>query len=87
MNKVILILLTVLIFMSAMQLILTRHKNRMLLMELQILQQQQDNLNVELGRLQLEHSTLTNPGRIEAIAKKQLNMMAPENIIFIKTPK
>ncbi|MCK5876169.1 MAG: cell division protein FtsL [Candidatus Marithrix sp.] len=87
MSKIIVIILITLAFISAVQLILNRHKSRMLFTELQILQQQQDNLNVELGQLQLEHSTLTNPGRIEKIAKNRLNMMAPKKTIFIKIPR
>ncbi len=85
MIKVIIGLLIIVIFISSVQLIVVRHKNRMLFMELQILQQAQDKLNVELGQLQLEHSTLTNPGRVEAIAKEQLNMIVPKDIIFIKS--
>ncbi len=88
MIKVIISLLIILVFISAVQLILVRHKNRMLFMELQTLQQQQDKLNIELGQLQLEQGTLTNPDRIETIAKKRLNMMIPayEDIVFLKNP-
>ncbi|MFK5969051.1 MAG: cell division protein FtsL [Candidatus Marithrix sp.] len=86
MTKVIISLLTVLVFISAIQLILVRHKNRLLFVELQTLQHQQDKLNIELGQLQLEQGTLTNPDRIETIAKKRLNMIIPvtEDIIFLK---
>ena len=86
MTKVIISLLTILVFISAIQLILVRHKNRMLFVELQTLQYQQDKLNIELGQLQLEQGTLTNPDRIETIAKKRLNMIipVPEDIIFLK---
>ncbi len=86
MTKVIISLLTILVFISAIQLILVRHKNRMLFIELQTLQHQQDKLNIELGQLQLEQGTLTNPDRIETIAKKRLNMIipVPEDIIFLK---
>lgn len=84
MTKIITGLLIILVFISAIQLILVRHKNRMLFMELQVLQQHHDKLNVELGRLQLEQSTLTNPNRVETIAREQLDMIVPKDIIFIK---
>ncbi|RKZ37406.1 MAG: cell division protein FtsL [Gammaproteobacteria bacterium] len=83
--KWLLALLICAVFVSAVQIVLVRHKNRMLFIELQILQQQRDALNVSYGRLQLEQSTLTQHNRIENIAREQLDMIipTPDNIIII----
>lgn len=75
--KLVLVLLVCAVFVSALQMVLLRHKNRMLFIELQTLQQQRDMLNVSFGQLLLEQSTLAQPNRIETIAIKQLDMIMP----------
>lgn len=81
-----LVLLMCAVFLSSLQLVLVRHENRMLFIELQKLQQQRDTLNVEWGQLQLEQSTLAEHNRIETIAREQLDMIMPaqNNLILIK---
>jgi cell division protein FtsL len=73
------------VFISALQLVLVRHKNRMLFIELQAIQQQRDTLNVSYGQLQLEHSSLTQYNRIETIARQQLDMIIPTSDDIIIT--
>ncbi len=87
--KLLLLLLLLLIsalFVSSLQLILTRHQNRMLFIERHQLQQQRDALKVYYEQLQLEQSTLAQPYRIETIARDKLNMIkpAPNDIIVIR---
>jgi len=65
------------VFISALQLVLVRHKNRLLFIEFQVIQQQRDTLNVSYGQLQLEQSSLTQYNRIETIARQQLDMIIP----------
>jgi len=62
------------IMTSAIGVIYAKHRNRMLYVELNRLQQQQDELNVDWGRLQLEQSTWATHGRIEGVARKKLSM-------------
>ena len=64
----------------------SRHQTRKVFAELQALEQQQQDLNTEWGRLQLEKSTLVGNNRIESVAKEQLGMRLPssEQIIVIK---
>jgi len=83
--KWILILLVCAVFVSALQLVLVRHENRMLFTELQKLQQQHDALIISFGQLQLEQSTLADLSRIERIAREQLDMTVPtpHNIVII----
>ena len=59
---------------SAIGVIYAKHRNRMLYFDLTRLQQQQDELNVNWGRLQLEQSTWATHSRIEAVARKKLGM-------------
>jgi cell division protein FtsL len=84
--KIILSILLLATFISATQIILVRHKNRLLLNELQQLQRQRDDLIIEWGKLQLEQSTWAQPSRIESVAREQLHMVLPE-IDDIKTVK
>ncbi len=74
------------VFISALQLVLVRHKNRLLFIELQAIQQQRDTLKVSYGQLQLEHSSLTQYNRIETIARQQLDMIipTPDDIIITR---
>jgi cell division protein FtsL len=76
------------VFISALQLVLVRHKNRMFFIELQAIQQQYDTLKVSYGQLQLEHSSLTQYNRIETIARQQLDMIrpTPDDIVISRRP-
>jgi cell division protein FtsL len=62
------------VMVSAIGVVYAKHRNRMLYVELTRLQQQQDELNVDWGRLQLEQSTWATHGRIEKVARNKLGM-------------
>lgn len=62
------------VMVSAISVIYAKHRNRMLYVELTHLQQQQDELNVDWGRLQLEQSTWATHSRIEKVARSKLKM-------------
>ncbi|OQW93451.1 MAG: cell division protein FtsL [Beggiatoa sp. IS2] len=72
------LILIIAVFVSAVQIVLVRHQNRVLFNELQMLQQQYDTYNIEWGQLQLEQSTWGQPKRIEDIARTQLGMTPPK---------
>ncbi len=78
--KYLLILLTIAVFISALELIMVRHNHRLLFTELQTLQQERDTLNEQWGQWQLEQSTLSQPYLIEAAARTRLNMFPPAEI-------
>ncbi|MFP3872825.1 MAG: cell division protein FtsL [Thiohalophilus sp.] len=59
---------------SAVAVVYSTHYSRKLFVELTELKQVRDDLNVEWGQLQLEQSTWATHGRIEELARKQLNM-------------
>ena len=73
-------------FASAVNLVWVRHQNLLLFIELQTLQKERDRLNVEWGKLQLEQSTWSQHSRIEKIARERLKMFVPDikDIIVIK---
>ncbi|GJM06042.1 MAG: cell division protein FtsL [marine bacterium B5-7] len=66
------------IFISALQVVIARHETRRLFVELQALERTRDELNEEWGRLQLEQSTWAINDRIETFARTKLSMKMPE---------
>lgn len=64
---------------SALGVVYTEHRGRKLFVELQALQREQDRMNEEWGRLQLEQSTWATHGRIERLARTKLDMHIPES--------
>lgn len=70
---------------SAVAVVYTKHSSRAEFIELQQLNQQRDSLNEVWGRLLIEESTYTSPGRIENEARSRLDMRVPtaDNIIVV----
>ncbi|WP_051786305.1 cell division protein FtsL [Endozoicomonas numazuensis] len=54
------------------------HENRRLHNELQQELERRNKAQVEWGKLLLEQSSLTNPGRVEKIAREELDMEVPD---------
>lgn len=63
---------------SALGVVYTEHQSRRLFAELQALQREQDRMNEEWGRLQLEQSTWATHGRVERAARAELDMHIPK---------
>jgi len=62
---------------SALAVVYVRYQGRTEFIQLQALQRERDRMDAEWGRLQLELSTLADPGRIERIARRRLGMHRP----------
>jgi cell division protein FtsL len=79
-------ILFVLVMVTAIGLVYSKHKTRKLFVELQVLNKEVVSLNTEWGRLQLEQSAWSDHGRIEQIAREKLDMVIPEaeQLAFIK---
>ena len=80
MNKTAAVLLLVLlaaVIVSAIGVVYARQQNRILFGELTHLTMQQDELNTEFGRLELEQATWAEPNRIEQVARGQLGTVTP----------
>jgi len=71
-------LLVLLLVLSALGAIYSSFVNRQLAHEWQALQDSQNKMQEEYGRLMLEYSTLAAPSRIEQIARNKLNMVFPK---------
>jgi cell division protein FtsL len=71
-------LLMAAVFVSAIEVVRTQHESRKLFAEIQELQEANDDLNEEWGRLQLEQSTWATDDRIETVAHSELEMHDPD---------
>ena len=79
--------LSLLVFISAIVVVLARHQSRKLFAELQGLEQQRDAMNEEWGQLQLEQATWGTHSRIEDFARRKLGMtVPPAEAIMVITP-
>lgn len=78
MKSMILISLALIVFLSAVKVVIARHDARKLFAEIQTLEKERDDLNEEWGRLQLEQSTWATDARIESVSKLELHMIEPE---------
>ena len=86
-TRVFLLLLLMAVIASAIGVIYVKHENRKLFIELEQQRKEQDQLDVDWGRLQLEQSTWSTHGRIEEIARRKLDMGLPaENEVVIVRP-
>lgn len=74
-------LLTVimLVIISAVAVIYSKHLNRNEFIQLQQLEKQRDLLNEEWGRLLLEQSTWGSPSRVEQQVRSRLDMVVPSS--------
>lgn len=81
-----LLLLLALVVFSALAVVYSKHQSRKLFVELNALQKVRDEMDVEWGQLQLEQSAWATSGRIEKLAREQLNMTPIEykKIIIVK---
>jgi len=69
------IILLVLVVVSSMGVVYSKHQGRKLFVELQALGEARDSMDIEWGQLQLEQSTLTMQGKIESAARERLGMV------------
>jgi len=69
--------LAIVVVASAIACVYAKHESRKLFTELQGLVAERDRLDVEWGRLQIEHSTWSTYGRVEQVARKQMHMRPP----------
>lgn len=80
------VIMALAVLASAVAVVYTKHSSRAEFIELQQLNKQRDQLNEIWGRLLLEQSTFTSPGRVESEARQRLDMRVPDadNIIVVE---
>lgn len=78
-------LLVLALFGSAIGLVWSRHEHRLLFAELSDLERNRDRLNVQYDRLQIEQATLADSRRIKRKAVARFGMRPPlaEEIIVV----
>lgn len=66
-----------------------KHEARQLFIELEELNREQDRLQIDWGRLQLEQSTYATHPRIEALARDRLHLTVPtdEQLVVVVKPQ
>jgi cell division protein FtsL len=74
------------VLLTSVGVVHAKYNSRKYFVELQKLRLQQDELDVEWGRLQLEQSTWATEHRVERIARGKLNMHIPsaEEVMVIR---
>lgn len=71
------VVLGIAVLLTSISVVHAKYTSRKYFVEMQKLRLQQDQLDVEWGRLQLEQSTWATAHRVERIARKKLNMHIP----------
>ncbi|MDT8387635.1 MAG: cell division protein FtsL [Thiogranum sp.] len=86
MKGLLLPLLLLVTIATAMGAAYARHESRKLFLDLQRLEGARDDMNVEWGQLQLEQSTYTRHGNVEAVARERLDMRSPrpDQIVILR---
>jgi cell division protein FtsL len=79
-------LLLLVVMVSAICVVFSKHQGRKLFIELQSLENERDAMDVEWGQLQLEQSTLTTQGQVEVAARDRLGMvvLSADNMVIVK---
>lgn len=82
------VVLAVAVVGSGLGLIRAEHDARQRFVELEELNREQDRLQVDWGRLQLEQSTWSTHPRIESLARERLNLATPsaEQVVVVASP-
>lgn len=80
------LVLLLIVVVSALGVVYTKYRSRMLFAEIQRLEQELEGYEVEWGQLQLEQNTWAEHSRIERLARTRLGMELPrrEAIIYVK---
>jgi cell division protein FtsL len=73
------LLLAVAVTASGVFVIGAKHGSRQLFVELEALNREQDRLQIDWERLQIEQSTYATHPRIEALARERLQLTVPSN--------
>ncbi|NND64675.1 MAG: cell division protein FtsL [Gammaproteobacteria bacterium] len=74
------------LLVSAIAIVYVTHQTRSLFVEAQSLNAERDALEIEWNRLRLEHSTWATHGRVEQLARDELDMRQPgaDDIVVIE---
>jgi len=73
---------------TGLWIIVAKHEARQLFAELEELNREQDRLQIDWGRLQLEQSTYATHSLIESTARERLDLRLPEarDVVLVAEP-
>ena len=66
------------VLVSGIGCVYVRHEARKLFVQLQELQTERDRLQIEWGKLRIEQGTWASHGRVENMARSELEMVEPQ---------
>jgi cell division protein FtsL len=80
------IALVFLVTISALAVVYTKYRTRVLFVQIQRLEKQLEAYEIEWGQLQLEQTTWAEHNRIERLARKRLGLVLPQrdSIVYLK---
>lgn len=75
--------------LSALLVIYSQHQSRVLFAELQELNRERDALDAEWGMLRLEQGAWATHGRVERLAREELDMVMPGRgeVVILRRPR
>ena len=73
------LLLAAAVTASGVWIVATEHRSRQLFIEAERLNREQDRLQIDWGRLQIEQSTWATHPRIESLARERLHLTVPRD--------
>lgn len=78
--------LVFLVTISALAVVYTKYRNRVLFVKIQRLERQLEAYEIEWGQLQLEQTTWAEHNRIERLARRRLGLVLPQRdaIVYLK---
>lgn len=87
--RAVVVLLLLANVVTALAVVRARHGNRTEFVELQQLEARRDALEVEWGQLQLEQSAWATHGRIEQVAREELDMIIArgDDVVVLRNGK
>ena len=82
------LIVAVAVLASGVMLVLAEHWSRQLFAENEALKREEERLQDDWGRLQLEQSTWATHARIEALAGEQLELVEPDEdqVVIVAAP-
>ena len=74
---------------SGIWIVQTEHRSRQLFIRVEQLNREQDQLQIDWGRLQIEQSTWATHPRIESLARERLHLTVPrdEQLVVVESSR
>jgi cell division protein FtsL len=84
------LMLAISVTASGIWIVKTEHRSRQLFIHVEQLNREQDQLQIDWGRLQIEQSTWATHPRIEGLARERLHLTVPRDeqlVVVVGSPR